>query len=398
MGKRRRKNKELILDIAEKYRGTGETLCSHFGECGGCLFQDISYENQLKIKAQYLNQVCADVLPKIENIHATEPFGYRNRMDYVAAFGCRGFRKRGSFKQVVDITECPLLQNNSEKVWKRIHNSIHEIEDYDYLSHNGFLRYTVLRQGFFSGETMLNFVVSEKKDFEIFEKIINSVDSLIKSSSILLNDSLTDLSFGPEIHTIKGGSITESFDLENSPHNNNKSIEFTIHPNTFFQSNSKVAVNMYRKIRELVSGRVLDLYCGVGSISLFCADKCESITGVDIVEDSINSAKRNMQLNNIENASFVCADARPFIKENSKSFETLILDPPRAGINPRMYKYLHSLSPSRIIYMSCNPATFKSDYENLKEQYNLESFEVFDMFPQTPHMESLALLVKRGNI
>ncbi|MDA3899116.1 MAG: 23S rRNA (uracil(1939)-C(5))-methyltransferase RlmD [Spirochaetes bacterium] len=386
MGKRRRKNKELILDIAEEYRDTEKPRCPHFGECGGCLFQNISYDNQLAIKAKFLNRTCGDVLPEVTSVTPAAPYGYRNRMDYVAAFGSRGLRKRGSFKEVVDITTCPLLQDKSLKLWHSIRSSLLEIEDYDYLTHSGFLRYTVLRQGFFSGETMLNFVVANNSNHSVFEKIITDVDQLVDSSALLLNDSLTDLSFGPEVHRIKGGAIHENFG----------STRFTIHPNSFFQSNSTVALSIYEKIREMVSGRTLDLYCGVGSISLFCADACEQITGVDIIPESIDSANNNMELNGITNAQFVCADARPFIKENRQSFETLILDPPRAGINPRMYKYLHALSPDRIIYMSCNPVTFKTDYENFKEYYDLSSFEVFDMFPQTPHMESLALLVKRG--
>lgn len=387
MGKRRRKNRELIVTLAEKYRESEKPLCPHYGSCGGCLFQDISYENQLQLKKEYLNTITGSELPDIDAVNpAQNRYGYRNRMDYVSAFGSNGLRKRGSFKEVIDITDCPLLQKKSHRIWTTIREHLADIEGYDYLKHSGFLRYCVLREAYYTGETMLNFVVAADSHIDTLQKIIDDLGDLVTSSSVLLNDTMTDLSYAPVLHILKQGFISEEFE----------GISFRIHPNTFFQSNSEVALRMYQRIREHVHGKVLDLYCGVGSISLFTASNAESVHGVELVADSITSAKENAVRNSITNTTFTEYDARFFLKFNEQQYNTLILDPPRAGMNPKMYKYFHNFQPETIVYMSCNPATFINDYTFLKEYYELESFEAYDMFPQTPHLESLAVLQKRG--
>jgi tRNA (uracil-5-)-methyltransferase len=385
MGKRRKKNREIIETLAEKYRGSGVPRCSHFGECGGCMFQDISYDNQLALKTEYLNQTLPESLPRISSTHAApSDYAYRNRMDFVCAFGSKGLRKRRSFRDVVDLHECFLLQEKSQKIWKSVREKTAIIEGYDYLSHNGFLRYIVMRQAAFTGETMVNFVLSRDDNREVIQSIVDDIPE-IDSSTVLVNDTMTDLSFGNVIRDLKSGSINEDF----------AGTKFRIFPNTFFQSNSKVALQMYSEIKKNTYGRVLDLYCGVGSISLFVAENSESVKGVEIIEDSIASAKENAMINSIENAEFEVFDARFYLKGNYDSYETLILDPPRAGMNPKMYKYFHYFQPEQIIYMSCNPFTFANDYEFLSQYYALESFEAFDMFPQTSHIETLAVMKKR---
>ncbi len=388
MGKRKRKNRELVFSLAEKYRESSKPVCPHFGSCGGCQFQDISYDNQLELKREYINTITGPLLPDVTAVRPSpNQFAYRNRMDFVCAFGSSGLRKRGSFKEVVDLTECPLLQKKSQLIWKHLRPFLSDIEDYDYLRHTGFLRYCTLRQSYFTGETMLNFVISDEREIGTFEEIINSLGENVTSSSVLLNDTMGDSSYAPEIYTIKRGYITEKFDT----------VQFHIHPNTFFQANSPVALSMYQAIQQHAYGKCLDLYCGVGTISLYAAPSTQSILGVEVVPESINSAKVNARENSITNVTFTEYDARFFLKYDKNSYDTLILDPPRAGMNPKMHKYFHEFQPEKIIYMSCNPSTFITDYSFLQHYYELESFDVYDMFPQTPHLESLAILHKRGN-
>jgi tRNA (uracil-5-)-methyltransferase len=380
MGKRKRKNKQIFLDLAEKYRGSAEPACPYFGECGGCLFQDIAYEKQLALKKEYLNQLLQDVC-SFERVEGSDPYGYRNRMDFVAAFGKRGLRRRGSFKEVIDLAECPLMQEKSQNVWRKLVPLLKDIEDYDYLKHEGYLRYVVLRQARYSGEVMCNFVIS--RDEHKLDTLINAVEPHVDSISLLLSDGLADLSFGPVLRDIKNGYITEKF----------ADTAYHIYPNSFFQSNSRTAVEMYREIRKEATGRVLDLYSGVGSISLFVADKAESVIGIELVEEAVEAAEKNKALNGITNVTFVCQDARPFMRENRETFDTLIMDPPRMGIHPKMIKYIEELAPRKIIYMSCNPTTFKDNVQELTH-YKIEKCAAYDMFPQTPHIEMLATLTR----
>lgn len=377
----KKKKKKYFHDLAAKYKDETTPVCSHFEKCGGCMFQDISYENQLLLKQEYLNSLLSEIT-SVGPVYAAEPFNYRSRMDMVTAFGKIGLREEGSYRFVVDITECPIMQRSMEDRYKITRSLLGAVEGYDYLKHQGYLRYIVLRQARFTGETMVNFVTAndENRLSDAFERLNDSVDSM----SQILSPGLADLSYGEVISDIKKGYIEEDFD----------GIRYRIGPNSFFQSNSLIAREMYRRIKEHVKGRVLDLYSGVGSISLFVAKNAESVTGVELSLESTLSAETNREINNIKNVSFIHADAKEHLKANTNAYDTLIMDPPRTGIHPKMLKHIQAMNPEKIIYMSCNPATFKDDAAGL-DGYGLTSFEAFDMFPQTPHVETLAVFDRK---
>ncbi len=377
-----KKHRRDILALAEKYRGSAMPACEHFRECGGCLFQDISYDVQLALKLEYLNSLFSDIA-WIEEIVPSAPFGYRNRMDFVAAFGKIGLRKAGRYRHVVDIRACAIMQEKSIALFQKLRPLLLNVEDYDYLHHHGFLRYIVLRQGFFSGETMINFVTAKPEDrlSSFIGVVLNEADS----SSLLYNDSFTDTSFGNEYSTLKRGYITEEFD----------GIRYNITPNAFFQSNSPVARELYRRVKKIAAGKsILDLFCGAGTISLFIADAAARVTGVEISRESIAAAEENRMINNIENVQFVCADARQFLSENTIDCDMVIIDPPRGGLHPKLVRLLAERAPGRIAYISCNPPLLKEDLAILNN-YSIESITAFDMFPQTPHIELLVLLCRK---
>ncbi|MCL1865708.1 MAG: 23S rRNA (uracil(1939)-C(5))-methyltransferase RlmD [Spirochaetes bacterium] len=375
----KKKKKRIFAELIDKYRGKGcEPQCKYFGECGGCMFQDIQYENQLLLKKEYINSIF-DGICRVDSVIPSNPYYYRNRMDMVTAFGKKGLRRSGHYKHVVDIETCAIMQKKADELYSMTRDLLSEIEDYDYLRHEGYLRYIVLRQARFTGEVMINFVVSNPENrlqFVIYD-LLEEVDS----SSIILSSGLADLNYGETFQTLKKGFITETFD----------GIDFMITPNSFFQSNSEIALQIYRKILSFTKGKVLDLYSGVGSISLFISGAAESVTGIEIVNEAVEVAERNREDNEIENVQFICADAGQFIKENNGNFDTLILDPPRSGMNPKMLKYINEMSPEQIIYMSCNPSTCRDDVKQL-ENYKIDFFEAYDMFPQTPHVETLMKL------
>jgi len=378
----KKKKKRIFADLIEKYKGEGcEPYCRYFGECGGCMFQNIEYTNQLLLKKEYINSVFEGI-SSVESVAPSTPLNYRSRMDMVTAFGKKGLRKAGSFRHVVDIETCAIMQNRSDEMYGTLRTLLEKIEDYDYLKHEGYLRYIVLRQARFTGELMVNFVVSKPENrfgFVLYD-FLEEVDS----SSLILSDGLADLNYGDIFQTLKKGFITENFD----------GIEYMITPNSFFQSNSEMALQMYRKILSLTQGKTLDLYSGVGSISLFASSAAESVTGVEVIQEAVDVAERNRETNEIENVNFICADAGEYVKENSGKFDTLILDPPRSGMHPKMLKYINGMAPERIVYMSCNPVTCRDDVKML-EGYNMDFLEAYDMFPQTPHVETLALLTRR---
>ncbi|MCX7679587.1 MAG: 23S rRNA (uracil(1939)-C(5))-methyltransferase RlmD [Spirochaetes bacterium] len=377
-----KKYRNDIIAIAKKYRRSAIPFCKHFGECGGCLFQDISYENQLSVKLEYLNHLFRG-FAKIEKIVPSQPYAYRNRMDFVTAFGKIGLRKALQYKHVVDITSCSLLQEKSALLFGKIRSALSQIEDYDYLHHKGYLRYVVIRQAFFTGNLMVNFVIAQPNDLIVHRiaPLLGEVDS----ASLIFNDSLADTSFGKEYAILKRGWIVECLD----------DIQYLITPNSFFQANSPIARELYHHVKEQIcDDTVLDLYCGTGTISLYIANRAARVTGVEISQEAVDSAEKNKSLNFISNVDFVCADARYFFENYGKKYSTLILDPPRGGIHPTLLRSIVAHSPNKIIYISCNPPLLRKDLE-IFDNYSLESLIAFDMFPQTPHIEVLAILCRK---
>jgi 23S rRNA (uracil-5-)-methyltransferase RumA len=375
----KKKERHYINRLIEAYREPGAVPpCPHFGQCGGCLFQNISYENQLALKKEMVNDALQGIA-SVEFVHPSVPYRYRSRMDMVTAFGKRGLRRGGSYQTVIDITECRIMQEKSDFIYKKIRPLIEAIEDYDYLQHHGYLRYVVLRQVRYTGQVMVNFVTAEKENRlrPVCEGITDHADSV----SLIHSGGLADLSYGEIFETVKGGWIEESFD----------GIRYRITPNSFFQSNAEIALQMYRKIRGEVRGRVLDLCSGVGSISLFIAGAADHVTGIEMNRESTEIADINKSINGIENTEFVCSDVKDFLREAGESYETIVLDPPRSGMQYKVMHYIDHMKARKIIYMSCNPKTFRDDVIAL-HNYTVESVEPYDMFPQTPHVELLGIL------
>jgi 23S rRNA (uracil-5-)-methyltransferase RumA len=375
----KKKERHYINRLIEAYREPGAVPpCPHFGQCGGCLFQNISYENQLALKKEMVNDALQGIA-SVEFVHPSVPYRYRSRMDMVTAFGKRGLRRGGSYQTVIDITECRIMQEKSDFIYKKIRPLIEAIEDYDYLQHHGYLRYVVLRQVRYTGQVMVNFETAEKENRlrPVCEGITDHADSV----SLIHSGGLADLSYGEIFETVKGGWIEESFD----------GIRYRITPNSFFQSNAEIALQMYRKIRGEVRGRVLDLCSGVGSISLFIAGAADHVTGIEMNRESTEIADINKSINGIENTEFVCSDVKDFLREAGESYETIVLDPPRSGMQYKVMHYIDHMKARKIIYMSCNPKTFRDDVIAL-HNYTVESVEPYDMFPQTPHVELLGIL------
>ncbi|MCD6547461.1 MAG: 23S rRNA (uracil(1939)-C(5))-methyltransferase RlmD [Nanoarchaeota archaeon] len=366
--------KDLVKREAKDYARI-KAVCKHFNECGGCFFQDISYNNQLEIKKKVLEKLGFEIKgvfpsPKI--------WYYRNRMDYVCAFNKIGLRKRGTWKEVFHISDCRLLSKESNEILQEIKELAqkYKIDFYDFINHTGYLSYVVIREGKFTNQRMISFV-TKSRDKKIL-KLIQEIDS--DSVVWLVNESMSDVSFGELVSHKNKDFILEEFEK----------VKYIIKPNSFFQTNPFQALNVFKKIKKIVHGSksVLDLFCGVGAISLFISDGVDDVDGIELSEEAIKCAKNSAKMNDISNVTFNVGDARKLKLE--KKYDFVIVDPPRQGLGKKLCKKLNSFD--RIVYMSCNPISQKEDLKHL--EHNVVEQYAFDMFPHTPHVETLLVLEK----
>jgi len=349
-------------------------VCPYFGKCGGCAFQDIDYPEQVRKKEEFLNSLFGFDIP-VEP--SDSPFHYRNRMDFVCAFGKIGLRKKGDFKTVIDINECLIFSEKGNKALKNVRESVlNKLEFYDFIHHRGYLRYVVIRTG---EQTMVNFVT--KNENPEIESVIESIDA--ESIWWTVNKTMSDTSYG-EKHKYWG--------LKYITHKIGK-YSFYIGPTSFFQTNSVDIIKPYKMIKEFVEGVTLDLYSGVGTIGIFVSERAEEVVCIEKDPEAVELSKKNIEMNQTENVSAIKGDLKTILLSNFESVDTVIVDPPRPGLGKKVVKKILLLRPKRIIYMSCNPKTQKQDIELMKG-YEIEEMQGFDLFPQTPHVETVAVLSK----
>lgn len=391
----RRRFKPKKKDFFEKFDysvfSEEKPTCPHFGDCGGCSFQNISYPNQVKLKEFYLKDLFKQdvvVLP------AKNSLGYRNRMDFVYNKGVLGLRRKGDFKTVVDISTCFLIPEKFRPLFLELKKELssRNIDSYDIDSQEGFLRYVVMRLAPNTNQAMLIFTSStpiNDAQRKSLEDLMIYFSKKVKSVQWFINDSLTDVSipdsspiktFGEDIIVEKIGETSLSFG-----------------PLSFFQANSAMSEIVFNDIKEFVFGETVDLCCGVGAIGLFVANKAKSVCGIEQVKEAIDLAKINANLNNAKNALFFVDNMKNLLDYTPLNVDTLILDPPRAGLGNKVVKKVLSLDPQRIIYMSCNPKTQKIDLSQLTTagNYEIKFMKAYDMFPNTPHVESLVIFERQ---
>lgn len=397
-------------------------FCTHFGVCGGCQWQMLPYEQQLVYKHKQvfdnLTRIAKIPLPFIPPIlGAKETQGYRNKVEYtfatekfipfeefkamkaaglepVKSIGAGGFHARGFFEKVVEIDTCYLQSEPTNEIRKTaVQFAIeNEMPFYNIKQHQGWLRNMFIRNTT-KGEWMVNIVLGydggEKREalLNLFLKKFPQITTLLYTINEKRNDSMQDLV--PQVY-FGTGYITEA--LEN--------FDFKISPKSFFQTNSKQAESLYqvtRSFAELTGNEVVyDLYCGTGSIGIFCSKEAKKIIGVEVVADAIEDAKENARINNLAHTAFfagdvidICDDA--FFDTHGKP-DVIITDPPRAGMHDKLVKKLLEIQAPLIVYVSCNPATQARDLSLLGEKYTVTKIQPVDMFPHTLHIENVVQL------
>jgi 23S rRNA (uracil-5-)-methyltransferase RumA len=402
-------NKEYRRLVVDLIRPTDpvEPRCPHAGQCGGCAFQDRAYPAQLAAKAESLKRLWQTAALSIIGsgaepfqldpdgvgvVAADEPFAYRTRMDYVATKGRFGLRMRGRFNYIVELETCHLIPpaafTAAKNVWERAVEL--GLPDYNIRSHEGFLRYVVVRRSP-SDELLLAVVTAEGPAYAEAVADLAAIalaEPDVKSFYWLLNPGKTDLSFGEPVRFWGAPTLAMR----------TASATLAIGPNTFFQNNIHLLARLLDDVRAAVIGggsprNVADLYGGVGTIALHLAAHVEQIDCVESVAESVELAHENCRSNQVSNVRPIAQEVLAYLREcNPASCEVAVADPPRTGLGPDVCAELLRLAPRRIVYVSCNPLTQIEDLRILARDYRLLDWCGYDMFPHTPHIEALAVL------
>jgi 23S rRNA (uracil1939-C5)-methyltransferase len=421
LGKRRRRVREgRILELIKPSPFRIEAECKHQDICGGCPLQCLEYDEQLKQKQQMLTDAFKRIgrveeLPLEEILPAKEKLYYRNKMEFTFSdqqwlregpvtgeheehekqFGL-GQHVPGIHSKVFDLQECYLQSEPTAAILDCIRNYVREKGGgtdavWNYRSNSGFWKFVVIREGKYTGDRMINFITEAGDDPRVTElselllkefpteltTIINTVNS---GKSQVAAGILDKILFGP-------GYIREELDGK----------LFEIAPASFFQTNTKQAERLFKVVADFADPQagdtLLDLYCGAGSIGIVLSKKFSEVCGVEIVPEAIDSAVKNAEANSVDNCVFHCGDVKDLLRSGTiKTPDVLILDPPRAGLSPKVVKSLLEMSVQKIVYVSCNPSTQARDAALLIEGgYSLMRLRAVDMFPQTYHVESVAL-------
>lgn len=394
-----------VIDAARNGE-TATPICRHappLDFCGGCTFQDRSYATQVAAKqaalrALWQNDLPAELIEAMTVVGSPEPFAYRTRMDYVSSKGRFGLRRGGKFNYIVDLQECHLVPPAAFAIARGVyeHATALGLPDYNLRSHEGFLRYLVVRRS--PQDTLLLAMVTAAPDHEgeraaAMEQV--ATHALAQPGVVgfhwLVNDAVTDISFGaPMRHW--GADLLEMQVGERT---------LAIGPNTFFQNNVHLLLPLLDDVRSAVGGSqaagtrvsaVADLYGGVGTIALHLAAHVEHITCVESFAESAALGARNIVANDAGNVRMVGMDVLEWLREQAPgALDVVVADPPRAGMGPDVCRELLRLHPRRLVYVSCNALTQLEDARVLAEGYRITALRGYDMFPQTPHMEALAV-------
>lgn len=393
--------------------------CVHFGVCGGCKWQNLAYEQQLVFKQDEVYNHIKRIggiedFETLQILGSKEQYFYRNKMEFSFSnarwltqyeisseenFGNRdalGFHIPGMWSKILDLNECWLQEDPSNAIRLAVKNYAvkNGLEFFDVKEQTGFLRTLMMRQNS-KGEWMVLFQLfrDEKENREKLFDFLLSEFPQIRTLVYCINSKQNDSIYDQNVVTYFGdGFLMEEMD----------GLKFKIGPKSFFQTNYKQALELYRKTLEFADLKgdevVYDLYTGTGTIAQYVARNAKQVIGIESVPEAIDAAKEHAELNGLSNCTFYCGDMKDIFNDeflaNHPKADVLITDPPRDGMHQKVVEQILKLAPEKIVYVSCNSATQARDLALMKDQYRLVKILPVDMFPQTHHVENIALLVK----
>ncbi len=381
-----------VKTLIEKSNDRIESQCPIANICGGCQLQHMSYDHQLIFKKNHVESLIQRALKdeslKVEEIIGMDkPNQYRNKS--IVPFneeGNYGFFRSHSH-DIVPFESCLIQSEDADQILK----AIQKFYQQNHLSFDN-LRNVLIKKGFSSNELMVVLIVRKKK-IDLKDEFVETLTKAfpqIKSIQINLNNRDDNVILGKDFEVIYGSNvITDTLD----------GLHFEISAASFYQVNPVQTVSLYQKAIDYAdikaSDTVLDLYCGIGTISLFAARSAKEVIGVEVIPEAIEDAKRNAKLNDLKNLSFICGDAKDAFSQLNKTVDVVIVDPPRKGLSEETLNSIIDLAPQTLVYVSCDPGTLSRDLVKLGELYDIKHISCVDMFPHTFHVETVVKLSLR---
>ena len=399
-----------IVEIIEKSPFRVDRICSDdLKDCGGCQIQELDYNKQLELKTNEVKQVISRI-GKLENVEIHETIGmqspcrYRNKAQFpiqnINGSTAIGFYKKKSH-DVIPTDMCVIQHDINDKIIKIIKTYIqaYNVSIYNETTHTGVLRHLVTKVGFTTNEVMVVLVANGTNLPHLNELASVLKENILGFKTLVLNvnKAKTNVILGKENKVIYGNGKINDYIGD---------LVFEISPLSFFQVNPVQTEVLYNKALEyaelMENDTVFDIYCGIGSISLFLAQKATKVYGIEIVEDAIKDAKINAKLNNLNNVEFYVGKAEevvPKMYSEGKTANVVVVDPPRKGCDEKVLDTIVSMKPDRVVYVSCNPSTLARDLAYLDERgYKCVEIQPVDMFPHTMHVECCAKIVKKSDL
>jgi 23S rRNA (uracil1939-C5)-methyltransferase len=395
----------LAIEVLEPSPHRVEAPCAHYPACGGCRFQDLAYETQVAAKEEQVRDALRRIggmpdAPLEPIVPAESQFFYRNKMEYsftqTPSGPALGFHKAGRWDEVLEIEKCWLTTDLANAIRNTVRDWAREegLVAYDQAEQTGYLRHLVYREGRNTGQALVMLVTApgEKFEREYLVEVLRRFPE-VRSIHWAVNDSPSEVTNLPS--TLLWGD--DAIEEEILGH------RFRVRPNAFMQTNTEMASQLYALAIEYAgltgSETVYDLYCGTGTIGLAMAPHALTVWGVDISEESIACALENLDLNQIGNAAFFAGNVGQVLeelRERAGAPDVVVVDPPRAGLAGKALRRLGELGAPRVVYVSCNPTTLASDLKVLCGEYGYELRRArpVDMFPHTPHVETVSLLTR----
>ncbi len=388
---------EIITPSSERI----ENDCPHFNRCGGCAFRHINYEAELALKTNKVKEAVkriGGVELEPQAILFDKSDRYRNKAQYpISENGGVGFYAFHSHR-IIECEDCVLQPQIFSKITDAVSDFVRQysISIYNEEKHNGLLRHLYIRKGERSGEIMVCFVINGDhlpKSEIIIEQLKSICGTALKSVTINVNKNDTNVILGDKCITLYGSDyISDTL----------AGVKVRLSPLSFYQVNTVMAEKLYNKAKEYAKPdgkNIIDLYCGAGTIGLSMAKEAKSVIGVEIIEAAVKDAEFNAKENGINNARFICGDAKTAaeqLKNERIKPDTVIVDPPRKGCDSELIKIIaNDFCPESVVYISCDPATLARDIKIFSEEgYNLLEYTPADLFPRTSHVETVGILIK----
>ena len=441
---RKGKGEGRILEVLEKSPLELEQAnCAHFGVCGGCTYQNLPYEEQLKLKSAQVLELMKTVIPNAEEIYegikeSPRQFGYRNKMEFTFGDEIKdgplslGMHKRGSFHDIVTVSQCQIVDGDYRKILEATTAYFQERGTlfYHRMRHTGYLRHLLVRKAVKTGEILIDLITTTQSvlksagelepmdavKVQILKDRVRPSEEIEAEAALLAGwkENLLSLDLKGTIagilHT-KNDSVADAVKNEGTEilfgqdyfYEELLGLKFRISPFSFFQTNSLGAEVLYETARNFIGDTlnasdkiVFDLYSGTGTIAQMLAPVAKKVIGVEIIEEAVEAARENAALNGLNNCEFIAGDVLKVIDEIVDKPDFIVLDPPRDGIHPKALEKIIKYGVERMVYISCKPTSLQRDLEILKAHgYEARRLCCVDLFPGTVHVETAVLLVRK---